>query len=117
MRASLLDVLHQDYIRTARANGLSEWRVIVGHALRNGLIPVVTVIGLEMPHIVGGAVVVETIFNIPGIGQMILKGVTGRDYLVVQAAVLVMSVVTIGAGVLVDLAYTVLDPRIRRAFG
>ncbi len=114
-RSNLLDALHQDYVRTARANGLSEFRVIFGHALRNVLIPVITIIGLEMPHIVGGAVVIETIFNIPGIGQLILKGVTGRDYLVVQAAVLVIAMVTILSNLLVDAAYLVLDPRIRRS--
>jgi peptide/nickel transport system permease protein len=115
MRSNLLDVLHQDYIRTARANGLSEARVIFRHALKNSLIPVITIIGLEMPQIVGGAVVIETIFNIPGIGQLILKGVTGRDYLVVQAAVLVIALVTIGSNLLVDMAYAVIDPRIKRS--
>jgi peptide/nickel transport system permease protein len=113
-RSNLLEVLQQDFIRTARANGLSETRVILRHALRNGLIPVVTIIGLELPQIVGGAVVIETIFNIPGIGQMVMKGVTGRDYLVVQAAVLIISVVTIVSNFVVDLTYAFIDPRIRR---
>jgi peptide/nickel transport system permease protein len=112
-RSNLLEVLQQDYIRTARANGLSETRVILRHALKNGLIPVVTIIGLELPQIVGGAVVIETIFNIPGIGQMVMKGVTGRDYLVVQAAVLIISVVTILSNFLVDMTYALIDPRIR----
>ncbi len=112
---NLLDVLHQDFIRSARANGLSERRVIFNHALKNVLIPVTTIIGLEMPQIVGGAVVIETIFNIPGIGQLILKGVTGRDYLVVQAAVLTIAIVTIVSNLAVDLTYAVIDPRIRRS--
>jgi peptide/nickel transport system permease protein len=112
-RSNLLEVLQQDYIRTARANGLSEMRVVLRHALKNGLIPVVTIIGLELPQIVGGAVVIETIFNIPGIGQMVMKGVTGRDYLVVQAAVLIISVVTIVSNFLVDMTYALIDPRIR----
>jgi peptide/nickel transport system permease protein len=114
-RSNLLEVMHQDYIRTARANGLSESRVIFKHALKNTLIPVVTIIGLQIPHIVGGAVIIETIFNIPGIGQLILKSVTGRDYLVVQAAVLVIAMVTIGSNLLVDMTYALIDPRIKRA--
>jgi peptide/nickel transport system permease protein len=114
-RSNLLEVLQQDYIRTARANGLSELRVILRHALKNGLIPVITIIGLELPQIVGGAIVIETIFNIPGIGQLVMKGVTGRDYLVVQAAVLIISVVTILSNFVVDMTYALIDPRIRSA--
>jgi peptide/nickel transport system permease protein len=114
-RSNLVEVLNQDYIRTARANGLSETRIIFGHALKNALIPVITTIGLEIPAIVGGAVVVETVFNIPGIGQMILSGVTDRDYLVVQDAVLVISIITIGANAAVECAYALIDPRIKRS--
>lgn len=113
-RSSLLEVMTQDYIRTARANGLSETRVIFRHALKNGLIPVITIIGLQMPHIVAGAVIIESIFNIPGIGQLVLNGILKRDYLVVQAAVLVIAMVTIGSNLLVDLTYSVIDPRIKR---
>ena len=113
-RANMIDVMNQDFIRTARANGLAEYRVVFGHALKHALIPVITTIGLEMPQIIGGAVVVESVFNIPGIGQLVLNGVTDRDYLVVQAAVLVISVVTIGSNLLIDLAYVVIDPRVRR---
>ncbi len=116
-RSNLVEVLNQDYIRTARANGLSEPRIIFGHALKNALIPVITTIGLEMPQIVGGAVVIETVFNIPGIGQLILAGVTDRDYLVVQAAVLVISIVTIGSNAAVEIAYALVDPRIKRRAG
>jgi peptide/nickel transport system permease protein len=115
LRTNLLEVLNQDYIRTARANGLSETRVIWRHAIKNALIPVVTIIGLQMPQIVGGAVIVETIFNIPGIGQLVLSGVLGRDYLVVQAAVLVISIVTITSNLAVDMIYALLDPRIRKS--
>jgi peptide/nickel transport system permease protein len=114
-RSNLVEVLNQDYIRTARANGLSEPRIIIGHALKNSLIPVITTIGLEMPQIVGGAVVIETVFNIPGIGQLILAGVTDRDYLVVQAAVLVISIVTIASNAAVEVAYALIDPRIKRS--
>ncbi|WP_204259652.1 ABC transporter permease [Lichenicola cladoniae] len=113
-RSNLLEVMNQDYIRTARANGLSEWRIVFGHALKNTLIPVLTVIGLEMPQIVGGAVVIETIFNIPGIGQLVLNGVVNRDYLVVQAAVLVISLVTVSSNLAVEVLYGLVDPRIRR---
>ncbi len=109
-RSNLVEVMNQDYIRTARANGLSESRIIFGHALKNALIPVITAIGLEMPVIVGGAVVVETVFNIPGIGQMILEGV-------VQAAVLVISIITIGSNAAVECAYALIDPRIARSTG
>jgi peptide/nickel transport system permease protein len=113
-RTNLVEVMNQDYIRTARANGLGETRILFGHALKNSLIPVITIIGLQMPQIVAGAVIVETIFNIPGIGQLVLKGVLDRDYLVVQAAVLVIAFVTIGSNLAVDLAYGLIDPRIRR---
>ncbi len=114
-RSNMLEAMTQDYIRTARANGLSERRVIIRHALKNCLIPVVTIIGLQMPHIVAGAVVIESIFNIPGIGQMVLDGILNRDYLAVQAAVLVISMVTIGSNLIVDMAYVLIDPRIRRS--
>jgi len=115
LRTNLLEVMNQDYIRTARANGLSERRVILGHAIRNAIIPVITIIGLQMPNIVGGSVVIETIFNIPGIGQLLLASVLDRDYLVVQAAVLVIAAVTIGSNFAVDAAYALIDPRIRRS--
>lgn len=113
-RSNLLEVMTQDYIRTARANGLSETRVIFRHALKNGLIPVVTIIGLQMPQIIAGAVIIESIFNIPGVGQLVLNGVLNRDYLVVQAAVLVISMATIASNLMVDLTYALIDPRIKR---
>jgi peptide/nickel transport system permease protein len=116
-RSNMLEVMTQDYIRTARANGLSEQRVIFRHALKNGLIPVITIIGLQVPHIVAGAVVIESIFNIPGIGQLVLNGILNRDYLVVQAAVLVISMVTIGSNLIVDLTYALVDPRIKQVAG
>jgi peptide/nickel transport system permease protein len=113
-RSNLIEVMNQDYIRTARSNGLSERQVIFGHALKNTLIPVLTIIGLEMPQIVGGAVVIETIFNIPGIGQLILNGVINRDYLVVQAAVFVISLVTVSSNLVIEMLYVLVDPRIKR---
>jgi len=114
MRSSLLEVMTQDYIRTARANGLSESRVIFRHALKNSLIPVVTIIGLQMPQIIAGAVIIESIFNIPGVGQLVLNGILNRDYLVVQAATLVIALVTIMSNLLVDMSYALIDPRIKR---
>jgi len=115
LRTNLLEVMNQDFIRTARANGLSEWRVVYGHAIKNALIPVITIVGLQMPQIVGGSVIVESIFNIPGIGQLVLSGILDRDYLVVQAAVLAIAMVTISSNLLVDVAYAIVDPRIRRS--
>ncbi len=115
LRTNLLEVMNQDFIRTARANGLSERRVVYGHAIKNALIPVITIIGLQMPHIVGGSVIVETIFNIPGIGHLVLLGILERDYLVVQAAVLAIAAVTITSNLVVDVAYAVVDPRIRKS--
>jgi peptide/nickel transport system permease protein len=115
LRTNLLEVMNQDFIRTARANGLSERRVIYGHAIKNALIPVITIIGLQMPQIVGGSVIVESIFNIPGIGQLVLSGILDRDYLVVQAAVLAIAAVTITSNLVVDVAYAVVDPRIRKS--
>jgi len=115
LRTNLIEVMSQDFIRTARANGLSERRVVYGHAVKNALIPVLTIVGLQMPQIVGGSVIVETIFNIPGIGQLVLAGILDRDYLVVQAAVLVISMVTIVSNLVVDIAYALVDPRIRRS--
>lgn len=114
-RSNMLEVINQDYVKTARANGLSEPRVIFGHTLKNALIPVVTIIGLQMRAIVSGAVIIETIFNIPGIGLLLMRGITQRDYFIVQACVLVISIVTVACNLLVDLAYGLIDPRVRKA--
>lgn len=114
-RSSLLEVMGQDYIRTARAYGLSERRVVLNCALKNALIPVITIIGVIIPQVVAGAVVVENIFNIPGIGQLTLTSVNNRDYFVVQACVFVISLITIGSNLAVDILYTFVDPRIRGA--
>ena len=114
-RSNMLEVINQDYIRTARANGLSERSVIFRHALKNALIPVITIVGLQMRIIVGGSVVIERIFNIPGIGAFLMKGITNRDYLVVQACVLVISIVTVLLNLIVDITYGFIDPRIRKS--
>jgi len=112
-RSAMLEVLDQDYIRTARAKGVRERGVMVRHALRNAAIPIITVIGLQTGYLLGGAVVIEQIFGLPGIGLMILDGIYQRDYPVVQGAVLFVAVVFVVVSLLVDLTYAFLDPRIR----
>jgi peptide/nickel transport system permease protein len=111
-RSSLLEALRQDYVRTARAKGLADARVVWRHALRNALIPVVTVIGLSLPTLVGGAVLTETVFAWPGLGRLAVGAVFERDYPVIMGVNLVVAAVVITANLLTDLAYTVLDPRI-----
>ena len=113
VRAGMLDVIGQDYIRTAWAKGLPERRVIFKHALRNTLIPVVTIIGLELGSLLGGAVITETIFAWPGVGRLAVTAIFQRDYPVVQAAVLVTALVFVFSNLLVDMVYGWLDPRIR----
>lgn len=114
-RSSILDVLGQEYIRTARAKGLPERLVIVRHALKAGLIPIVTVVGLQLGYALGGAFVVETVFALPGVGRMTLDAIYARDLPVVQGGVLVTALGFILANFLVDLLYGYLDPRIRYA--
>jgi peptide/nickel transport system permease protein len=112
-RSSMLEVLGQDYIRTARAKGVDETRVVTRHAFTNAAIPVVTVMGLQVGYLLGGAVVVESIFGLPGLGWVILQGIYQRDYPVVQGAVLFVAVVFVLVNLAVDLGYGWLDPRIR----
>jgi len=112
-RASLLQVLNEDYIRTARAKGLGEGRVVNVHALKNCLIPVVTVFGPLMAYLVTGTFVVETIFGIPGMGRFFVTSITGRDYPVIMGTILVFAALLVLANALVDVAYVWLDPRIR----
>lgn len=112
-RSSVLGVLTQDYVRTARAKGLSEGVVLSRHALRNALIPVVTVIGLWLPRLVGGAVVTETIFSWPGMGRLAISAAFQRDYPIILGVSLVVSAVVVSANLLVDVIYGYLDPRIR----
>jgi peptide/nickel transport system permease protein len=116
-RASMLEVLHEDYIRTARAKGLSGWGVIARHALRNALIPVITILGIQFGRLLGGAVIIESIFTWPGVGRLILQGVLNRDYALVQGALLLLVTVFITINLLVDLLYGVCDPRVRLAVG
>jgi peptide/nickel transport system permease protein len=112
-RASLLDVLGLDYVRTARAKGLSERLVVVRHALRNALLPVVTVIGLSLGTLIGGAILTETIFNLTGVGKTVFDAIEGRDYTVVQGFTLVIAVGFVLLNLAVDVLYGYLDPRVR----
>lgn len=112
-RASMLDVLRQDYIRTARAKGLAERRVIFLHALRNALIPVTTIVGLELAYLLSGTVVTEEVFNLPGVGRLVLTGINTRDYPVVQGTVLFIAAAFITLNFLVDMLYALLNPRVR----
>lgn len=112
-RSSLLDVLGLDYVRTARAKGLSERSVVLRHALRNALLPVVTVIGLSLGTLLGGAILTETIFNLTGVGKTLFDAITSRDYTVVQGFTLIVAMGFVFVNLLVDLMYTYLDPRVR----
>ncbi len=114
-RSSLLEVLNEDYVRTARAKGLAERKVVLLHALRNALLPVVTVAGLQVSRLLGGAVVIETVFALPGFGRYGVDAIFIRDYPVVQAVVLVTAVIVVLTNLFTDLLYGVLDPRIRYA--
>ncbi len=113
MRASLLEVINQDFVRTARAKGLTERIVIYKHALRNALIPIVTLVGLSIPGILNGAVLTETVFNWPGMGTALLDSVIKKDYNVAMVILMMLSIVTLAANLLTDLAYALVDPRIR----
>jgi oligopeptide transport system permease protein len=112
-RSSLLEVLPQDFMRTARAKGLSEWSAVVGHALKNALIPVVTVAGVTLANVITGAFFVERIYGVPGIGRQFVDSVTGRDYPLLLGIVLVFALLISVVNLLVDLSYGLLDPRVR----
>ena len=113
LRSSLLEALAEDYVRTARAKGLSEGRVVWGHVLRNALIPVVTVLGLQLGTLIGGAVITEYVFALPGVGRLVVDAVFARDYPLVQGVVLLIAVGFILSNLLVDVLYGLIDPRIR----
>jgi peptide/nickel transport system permease protein len=115
VRSSMLDVLHQDYMRTARAKGLSEWMTIVRHGLKNAALPVVTILGLDFGALLGGAVVTETVFAWPGIGNLAVQAVIARDYPIVQGVVIIVATSFVFINLAVDLVYTYLDPRIKYA--
>jgi peptide/nickel transport system permease protein len=112
-RASMLDVLAQDYIRTAQAKGLSNGQVLIGHALKNAAVPIVTIIGIGVALLIGGVVVTETVFAIPGLGRLTVDAILRRDYPIIQGIILIFSGAYVLVNLLVDLSYTLLDPRIR----
>ncbi len=112
-RGSMLEVVRQDYIRTARAKGLPEWRVVLKHALRNALIPVVTLLGLYLPFLFSGTVFIETVFAWPGMGKLVVEAIFQRDYPVVMAGAFIFAVMVVIGNLVADLLYSVIDPRIR----
>jgi len=112
-RASMLDVLGEDYVRTARSKGLGEGTVVLKHALRNALVPVVTVLGLTVALMIGGAVVTETVFGLPGIGNLVVNAVLRRDYPVIQGALLVIAAIYVLINFAIDLLYVAVDPRVK----
>jgi peptide/nickel transport system permease protein len=112
-RSSLLEVLSQDFIRTARAKGVREQWVIYRHALRNALMPIVTIVGIQTGHLLGGAVIIEQIFGLPGLGWFLLNAIYQRDYPAVQVGVLILAIIFVVTNLIVDLLYAVLDPRIK----
>jgi peptide/nickel transport system permease protein len=113
MRSALLDVLRQEYIRTAWSKGLSERTIVLRHALKNAMIPVISLVGLQMPLYIGGSVIIEAIFRLPGIGLFFFEALTRLDYPVVQSVNLIVAALVVGLNLLIDLSYAFLDPRIR----
>ena len=116
-RSTMLEVLRQDYIRTARAKGLPQRMVVMKHALANALIPITTVVGIIVSLLISGAVVTETLFSMPGIGQLLTQAVLNRDYPMVQGGLLIVTAVLVLVNILVDVSYALLDPRVRYETG
>lgn len=114
-RSSMIDVFSEDFIRTARAKGLAERMVVVRHALKNALIPIITILGLEFGGLLAGAVITETVFSYPGIGQLLIKSINNRDFPIVQGALLLFAVQFVLVNLIVDLLYARVDPRISYA--
>lgn len=115
MRSSLLDTLGEDYVRTARAKGLSQPQTLWRHALRNALIPVLTIIGLQFSFLLAGAIIIENVFFLPGLGRLVFQGITSRDLIVVKSVVMLLVFAVIVVNFLVDVTYALVDPRLRRA--
>jgi peptide/nickel transport system permease protein len=113
MRSSMLEVIRQDYITVARAKGLPEKKVIYNHALKNAILPLITLIGLSVPGLIGGSVIMESIFGIPGMGQMFFMSVMTRDYPMVMSLLTIGGVLTLAGNLLADIGYMLADPRIR----
>ena len=114
MRSALLDTLTQDYVRTARARGLSRRQVLIRHALRNAMIPVLTILGLQFSFLIAGAVIIENVFFLPGLGRLVFQGITQRDLIVVESIVMLLVFAVIMVNFLVDISYAIIDPRLRR---
>jgi ABC-type dipeptide/oligopeptide/nickel transport system permease component len=113
-RSSVLEVLREDYIRTARSKGVREQVVVVKHGLRNAFIPIVTLLGLQVGQLLGGAVLTETVFAWPGMGRLIVRAIFARDYILLQGAILVFALAFVVINLLVDLSYAAIDPRVSR---
>ena len=113
LRSSMLDVVHEDYIRTARAKGLSEFKVIFKHALKNAAIPLVTIVALDLPVLFGGSLFVEIIFSWPGMGRLFYRAVQRRDYPILMGTILIIAAMMVLANLIADIVYAYLDPRIR----
>lgn len=114
LRSALIDTLDEDYVRTARAKGLSEGQVVYRHALRNALIPTLTIVGLQFPFLLAGAVIVENVFFLPGLGRLVFQAITQRDLIVVQSVVVLLVFAVVVVNFLVDLGYAAIDPRLRK---
>ena len=112
-RSAMLDVIHQDYIRTAWAKGLRERAVVVRHVIKNGILPVVTLSGMAIHMVIGGAVLVENVFGIPGMGRLATTALFAKDYAVVQGVVMLVSIIVVVSNLIVDISYGYLDPRVR----
>jgi peptide/nickel transport system permease protein len=113
IRSSMLEIINLDYVRTARAKGLSEWLVIFRHALRNAALPIVTVIGLQFGLLLGGAVLTETVFAVPGVGRLLVRAIAQLDFPIVQAGVFLLAIIIVTVNLMVDILYVYLNPTIR----
>jgi len=113
IRSSMLDIMHEDYIRTARSKGLAERVIILKHAFKNALVPVVTIVALQIPTLIGSSLITETVFAWPGLGQLLVQSINGQDMSVVQACIFIIAIITLAANLLADLVYCLIDPRIK----
>jgi ABC-type dipeptide/oligopeptide/nickel transport system permease component len=115
LRTALLETMNEEYIRTARAKGLNRMQSLWRHALRNALIPVLTIVGMQLPFLLAGAIIIESVFSLPGIGRLVFQAITQRDLIVVQSVVIVLVFAVVTVTFLIDLAYLAVDPRLRRS--
>jgi peptide/nickel transport system permease protein len=113
IRSAMLEVMNQDYVTTARSKGIAERKVVMRHALKNALIPVITVVGVQIGRLMGGTVVIETIFSVPGMGKLAVSSIFFRDFPVVQAVVLILGTAVLFSNLIADLLYGIVDPRVR----